>query len=114
MELYLSLFSPVWWAGVLVCTILLSAVSSWLARRSDKHADLSPQDTTTTAHRLRRAAWVVGLLVLANLAMLGTLAAANLRTPRIAGPVGLALVLCCLISLVLAVLVHGATGPRDG
>jgi hypothetical protein len=51
---------------------------------------------------------VVALLVLANLAMLGTLSAANLRTPRLAGPVGLVFVLCCMVSLVLAVLVHNA------
>jgi hypothetical protein len=46
-------------------------------------------------------------LVLANLSMLGTLAAANLHTPHLMGPVGLSFCLCCLVSLVLAVLVQG-------
>ena len=107
MDLYLSLLSPAWWAGVLVCTILLSAFCSWLAQRGGRRVGPTT-NADTTARRLRQASWVVGLLVLANLAMLGTLAAANLHTPRITGPVGLAFILCCLVSLTLAVLMFRA------
>ena len=115
MDLHHSLASPVWWSSVLLCTILLTTASSWLARRSAQLGNKPAPNNHTKARRLRLAAWAVALLVLANLAMLGSLAAANLRTPRLAGPVGLAFLLCCLISLVLAVLIHAAMGgPGDG
>ncbi|MFH1462797.1 MAG: hypothetical protein ABIO70_00215 [Pseudomonadota bacterium] len=108
MDLSLSLLSPAWWATVLVCTILLTALSSLLARRRADPTRAPPP----TARRLRLATWTVTLLVLANLAMLGTLLAVNLPSPRLAGPVGLSFLLCCLVSLVLAVLVHGMVrGP---
>ncbi len=109
MEIYLSLLSPVWWAGVLVCTILLSAGSAGHARRVTKRPGDRRLASPVTVRRARCAAWSAALLVLANLTMLGALAAANLRTPRLAGPVGLTFVLCCLVSLVLAVLVHSTT-----
>jgi hypothetical protein len=41
------------------------------------------------------------------------LAIANLRVPRLVGPVGLALVLCSLVSLVLALLVYRSVAPLD-
>ena len=107
MDLRLSLLSPVWWASVLVCTILLTATTSWLARRRARRSCADATAPGLSVHRLRCASWVVGLLALTNLAMLGTPTAANLRTPRLMGPVGLSFCLCCLVSLVLAVLVHG-------
>ena len=86
MDLYHSLLSPVWWASVLLCTILLTTVTSWLARRSARRGNETTPNHHTKARRLRLATWAVALLVLANLAMLGSLAAANLRTPRLVGP----------------------------
>jgi hypothetical protein len=107
MDLRLSLLSPIWWASVLLCTILLSTTTSWLAQRRARRGGADATVPGLGVHRLRCASWVVGLLVLANLSMLGTLAAANLHTPHLMGPVGLSFCLCCLVSLVLAVLVQG-------
>ncbi|MFH1468470.1 MAG: integrin alpha, partial [Pseudomonadota bacterium] len=64
---------------------------SWLARRNADPTLAAPP----TAGRLRLASWTVALLVVANLAMLGTLLAVNLHTPRLAGPVGLSFLFCC-------------------
>ena len=111
MDLDHTLLSPLWWASVLVCTIALTAACRWLARRLATQT-ARPRDTPSTT-RLRLGSRVIGLLVLANLTMLGGLAAANLPTPRLAGPIGLAFVLCCLVSLVLAVLTHTATMSDD-
>jgi hypothetical protein len=108
MDLYLSLLSPVWWATVLVCTVALTAATSWLARGAARRSGPAQAARSISHRRMRLAAWTVVLLVLANLSMLCTMVAANLRTPNLAGPVGLAFVLCCLVSLVLAVIVHGA------
>ena len=116
MELYLSLLSPVWWASVLLCSIASCATGSWVARRGTERTGSEPATTTGldgAMRRVRFGAFVVVLLVLANLAMLGTLSIANLRVPRLAGPVGLALVLCCLVSLVLALLVYRGVAPLD-
>ena len=116
MDLYLSLLSPVWWASVLLCSIALCATGSWVARRGIGRAGSEPAATSGlegAKRRVRFGAFVVGLLVLANLAMLGTLAIANLRVPRLVGPVGLALVLCCLVSLVLALLVYRGAVPLE-
>jgi len=55
---------------------------------------------------LRLRIWVVNLLVLANVGMLVGLSAVNLRIPSIGGPVSLAFVVLCLLSLTLATLVY--------
>ncbi len=57
---------------------------------------------------LRLRLWVTALLSVANVSMLVVLAVANLRTPSIAGPVGLAFILLCLFTVLLAYQVHRA------
>jgi hypothetical protein len=88
MDLYLSLLSPVWWATVLVCTVALTAATSWLARGAARRSGPAQAARSISHRRMRLAAWTVVLLVLANLSMLCTMVAANLRTPNLAGPVG--------------------------
>ncbi len=112
MEIYLTLLSPLWWGTVVLCSALFATVTTWLARR--RPLQTRQGDPGDRARRLRLGTWVAGLLVLANIAMFGTLAAANLRVPSIAGPVGLAFLLCCLVSLVLAVSLHAAAGRAEG
>ena len=109
MDLHDTLLSPLWWAAVLVCSTALTSLIRWVVPRfSPGNRTPAPASQGRSHRRLHTATFVVALLVLANLAMLGTLAAANLHTPRITGPVGLAFILCCLVSLTLAVLVFGA------
>jgi hypothetical protein len=109
VDLYDTLLSPLWWAAVLGCSTALTILSRWVVPRLSRgRRRPAPPSSGRSRRRLRAATLVVALLVLANLAMLGTLTAANLHTPRLAGPVGLAFILCCLVSLTLAVLMFGA------
>ena len=117
MELYASLLSPVWWASVLVSAVLLGVLSSmflrWQARNRERIAPGNGAESTHCQRTvLRYRLWVVNLLVLANVGMLAGLSAANLRAPVLYGPVGLAFILLCLVSLALSVLVYLAS--RNG
>ena len=66
---------------------------------------------TVHLRRLGLHLWVLGLLAIANVSMFLVLVLGNLRAPAIAGPVGLAFMILCLFSIVLAYLTHrAATG----
>ena len=109
MDEYDALLSPLWWASVLLVGILINAGCSWLVRRRARNGPERPSGDQEAPRHLRLGPWVLGLTVLANIAMFVTLAAANLRVPRLAGPVGICFLLCCLVSLTLAVALHGAS-----
>ncbi len=107
MELYLTLLSPVWWCTVVLCSGAFAVFAAWLSRRRPRGS--AADQIELRARQLRLGTRVVALLVLANIAVFGTLAAANLRVPSLVGPVGMACLLCCLVSLALAVSLYGAS-----
>ena len=126
MELYrISLLSPFWWISVLLGSVLLGSVTPTVAGRlSGFRRASAAKDPVEENLRLRRVLrlrlWAVDLLVLANLGMIVGLSAVNLRTPALCGPVSLAFVLLCLVSLTLASLVYlssvrcgGSLGRRE-
>ena len=114
MELYASLLSPVWWSSVLLCSAMFGVLSSLIHRHQAHHrAPAKPIDDAESNRRMGKALrlrlWVVNLLVAANVGMLAGLSAVNLRTPALYGPVSLAFVLLCLVSLTLSVSVYMAS-----
>ena len=112
MDAYETLLSPLWWATVLLATLLIDAACRWLARRHRNSPEQRAQRSAGTPRPLRFGPWVIGLTVLGNIALLGGLAAANLRTPRPAGPIGLSCVVCALVSVILAFSLHSADRGR--
>jgi len=109
MDEYHALLSPLWWASVLVATIVINTGCSWLVRRRARNGPERLSGDQEAPRHLRLGPRVLGLTVLANISMFATLAAANLRVPRLAGPVGICFLLCCLVSLTLAVALHSAS-----
>ncbi len=106
MELYLTVLSPVWWISVVLVTVLTGLLSSWVLGRVKPRGGGSSPDGLQKELRLRL--WMATLLCVANIAMLVALLAGNWRAPALAGPIGLAFVILCLLTLTLAWHAHRA------
>jgi len=100
-----SILSPFWWTSVVAGSLLFGLISLRVADRwcgRPRSASRDELRILATALRLRVRAGT--FLMLANLGMWVGLGAVNLHTPSLAGPVGLAFVLLCLVCLLSAVL----------